>query len=303
MPWLIGDAVPGDDDGDLMAVVSTLALWAKQPEPEPRRWLLLAAATRKRQAADTRRKLGGLLKKPAVWISGIITAVIIVVAGAVATAIVVPMITPGPAPQPAPSVPFGYAAARTVGPASECAGWLFPQPIQKIPYTDLGQDADVDEKWALSNGAADVDGGAYTIALQGDSATDLVVIRAVYIKILSHKPAQAGTVIYNHLGCGGGLPTQLFTVQVDSPNPQFVAQNGAVQWPYTISTTPEYLILDAQLSSSDKDEYQFVYQIEWSQGGRLNTVTVTAPNGKPFTAVPVLPGSSQYYGENGHWAS
>jgi hypothetical protein len=300
--WLMGDAVSGDDDDGLMAVVSMLALWAGQSPPERRRWLLLAAATRGRQEAGAERKavvllkkLYGLLKVPARYIAGIVAVVI----GGVA---IYHLTTPGPAPQPA--VPFGYQAARTVGPASGCAAWLFLQPIQKIPYTNLGQDADLDETWALSHGAADVDGGAYTIALKGDSATDPVVIRGVYIKILSSKPAQAATVIYNHLGCGGALASQLFTVQVDSPNPEFVAQNGAVKWPYTISLSDtEYLILDAQLSSSDKDEYQFVYQIEWSQGGPVKTVTVTAPNGKPFTAVPVLPGSSQYYSHNGHWSS
>ena len=76
VPWLTGDAVPGDDDGDLMAVVRTLALWAGQPMPEPRDRLPLATATRTREAADAERKPGGLLTKSVGLIGGIITTVI-----------------------------------------------------------------------------------------------------------------------------------------------------------------------------------------------------------------------------------
>lgn len=309
--WLSGDAVTGDDNGDLMAVVSTLALWAGQSEPERRRWLLLAAATGKRQATGTKLKLSGLLRKPANWISGIVTAVIIAVAGAVATAIVMQMIAPSPAPRPtsalgASSVPFGVTVSRTNGELSDCASWLFAQPIEKIPYRGLqgSQNAAADEAWALRNGAADVNGGAYTITLQGNSATDNVVIKDVRIEVLSRKAAQAGTAIYNASGCGGALTAQDFTVQVDSSDPVFVAQNRATRWPYTISSSDtEYLILDAQISPSDRDEYQFVYRIDWSQGSRQGTVTVPAPNGKPFTATPLLPGSMTYHSDNGHWSS
>jgi hypothetical protein len=304
--WMAGDPVPGGDDGDLMAVVSILALWAGQPMPEPRAWLRLAAATRRRPDASVWRRIGGLLKKPA----GRIAAAVGTVITGVATAVVIQLLTTShngqpPAAGTAPSVPFGYTVSRANGPVSECVGWLFPQPIQKIRYTSLqgSQNAAADEAWALRNGASDVNGGAYTITLQGNSAAENVAIRDVRIKVLSRNPARPGTVIYNGVGCGGGLTAEVFTVQVDSAGLQFVAQNGATKWPYTISGTDiEYLILDAQISKSDRDRYQFVYQIDWSQGSRQGTVTVVAPNGKPFTAVPVLPGSNEYYDADGHWA-
>jgi hypothetical protein len=307
-PWLTGDAVPGDDDGDLMAVISTLALWAGQPmKPEQRDWLPLAAATRKRRPARAGRKFGGFLTRTTAWIgtivAGVIAGIVLIVVG--------PWFTPrsGIAPTSATgvsSVPFGHTVSRTNGRLGQCAGWLFPQPIQKIPYTRLqgSQNVAADEKWALRNGGADVNGGAYTITLQGNSTTENVAIRDVRIKILSRKPTHAGTVIYNGLGCGGGLAEQVFTVQVDSPNPRFVAQNGATKWPYTISGTDiEYLIMDAGISPSNQDEYQFVYKIDWSQGSRQGTVTVSAPNGRPFTAAPLRPGSSTYHSDDGHWSS
>jgi len=306
-PWLAGEAASGDDDDDLMAVVSTLALWAGKPRPEQGHWLSLAAAAREHRAAGALPKLRALLPRSAAWTASLVSALIV---GIVAPIVVIE-VTSGPGTQPTsgagvPAVPFSYPVSRTNGSLGGCAGWLFPQSIQKIPYTSLhgSQDAAADETWALRHGAADVDGGAYTIILQGDSATDNVVIMDVRIKILSRKPAQAGTVIYNQSGCGSALAVQDFTVQVDSPDPQFTAQNGAARWPYTISSTDEEdLILNASISPSDRDVYQFVYQIDWSQGSRQRTVTVTAPDGKPFTAAPLLPGSSGYYSGNGHWAS
>ena len=308
--WLSGDAVSRDDDGDLMAVVRTLALWAGQSMPEPRVWLALATATRKDQATGIWRKLGGLLtKKPPAVIAGIGGIGATVIAGVILLA-VTPLFTSSPDPQPtsaagAPLVPFGVTVSRTNGQVSDCAAWLFPKPIQEIPYRSLsgGQDAAADEVWAFRNGAADVDGGGYTITLQGFSSTDNVIIRDVRIEVLSRKPAPGGTVISETMGCGGGLAAQLFRVEVDSPDPQFVAENGATRWPYTISGTDvEYLVVSAGISPSDRDEYQFVYKIDWSQGSRQDTMTVRAPDGKPFTAVPNRPGSG-YTSDNGHWNS
>jgi hypothetical protein len=300
--WMAGDAVLRDDQADLMAVVSLLALWAGQPQPDPRKWP--PRATRKRLYAIMR-KLGGWLNNPK-WSAPLITTI---VGGLVVWAVSMSQTSDGSQPSSAesiPSVPFGYPVSRTNGDLSQCGtGWLFQRPIQEIKYTSLqGQDVATDEIWALHNGASDVNGGAYTIALQGYSATENVAIHDVRIKVLSRKPARAATAIYNSIGCGGALQVEDFTVQVDSPNPQLVAQNGATQFPYTISGTDiEYLVLDAATSPSDRDEYQFVYQIDWSQGSRQGTVTVMAPNGKPFTAAPVLPGSNTYYDGNGRWAS
>jgi hypothetical protein len=202
-----------------------------------------------------------------------------------------------------------YEISRTVDVEGGCEEWLFPSRIEKIPYKSFSNGGD--EEWALDHGASDVDGGAYTVILENNSSTENVAIVGVRVKIISREPARAGTVIASGTGCSGtqtsaftvrlGVVTvNEFTVNLDSADPHLVPQGGAKLPPYFISgSNLEFLNLDAQISSS-RDEYQFVYQIEWAQGSRQGTTTILAPNGKPFTAAPAL-GSPVYHSGNGHW--
>ena len=125
-PWLTGGAVPGDADGDLMAVVRTLALWAGQrTEPEPRDWLSLATATRKRQAVGAGRKLVGLLREHMGWVAGIISGIIVTVVGGVTVAVAT---TPSNA-RPCPS-------ASVLGPV-RLPGGAYQGPVGQLHRLDL----------------------------------------------------------------------------------------------------------------------------------------------------------------------
>jgi hypothetical protein len=65
---------------------------------------------------------------------------------------------------------------------------------------------------------------------------------------------------------------------------------------------PEYLVLHAGLKDRQGGfEYSFVYEIDWSQGSQSGTVTVLAPDGKPFTAAPTIPGDPAYGARDGRW--
>ena len=54
---------------------------------------------------------------------------------------------------------------------------------------------------------------------------------------------------------------------------------------------------------TDKNEYLFVYEIDWSQGDRTETAEVYAPNGQPFAVTPDLINSPTYFIQNGRWKS
>lgn len=313
--WLTGaevPAAPGADEGDLMTVVRVLALWAGQPQPQPEYWRALSAADRKRAAPADEGRMRWL-RVPGGWIAGIVAAVIAGVLTPVLLTVVMPASSSGtpaagggrsPNATGTPKVPFGYTVSRTDGPANACMGWYFPRPIQKIPINGYvnASSAEDEEMWALRNGGSDINGGTYTITLQGNTATRNVAIKDIRVKVISKEPAQPGTVVSGE-GCGGGLTVERFNVYVDEASPKFTPQSGATMWPYTISGTDiEYLLLDALLKgNSSPIQYKFVYQIDWAQGSRQGTVTVTAPNGKPFTAYKALPGTSTYFADNGHW--
>ena len=202
-------------------------------------------------------------------------------------------------------VPLSWVVTRSGNSDNECESWLFPGPVSKIPVRNFqgARDPAADERWALRNGAADINGGAYTVALQGSTVED-VVIRDVRVKILWRSHVRRGTEIDSGGGCGGGLTPQDFAVSLDSPQVPLIPRNNATKWPYVISSrlAPEYLVLDASLGSmAGGDEYHFVYEVDWSQGSRSGTATAYSPDGRPFTAVPAIPGAPEYHSLNGKW--
>lgn len=207
--------------------------------------------------------------------------------------------------RPGGGVPFSWVVTPQDDPGNGCLAWLFHEPVSKIPPLGGRGDPLAEQRWALRNGAVDIGGRAYTVALQGTTRQN-AIIQDVRVKIVARQRLRRGTQVGVGEGCGGGLAAQEFRVNVDRPDPKLVPVNGAVTWPYVLSARklPEYLVLHAGLKDrTGAREYHFVYQIDWLQGSRHGTVTVPAPDGRLFALAPSTARAPVYGSRGGRWAS
>jgi len=307
--WFDGRHVPRDID-QLMGVVGALALWAGQPPPQRREWVDLRDAARERTpdgaplqpepTGGNRSSQEPWWKKPIVWIAGIIASALAAVLAGWLTAGLHHLTVPGHKP---PKIPFEWTIARTSGVLNGCEGWLFAQPIGRIPPRIFGNN-NADELWALRNHGTDIGGAAWTITLQG-LTSESVAIQDIRIRIVGRRPAPRGTQIASQMGCGGVITVRNFSVALDAANPHLTPQGGVKSWPYSISRGDvEEVRLDAYIQGdSSKYEYLFVYEIDWAQGGKTGTAEVHAPNGQPFVVTPDMINSPIYFIDKGRWKS
>lgn len=307
--WFDGRQVPQNLDR-LMTVVDSLAAWAGPPAPQRRRWADLYAAARKptAEAAQLEPEPPGRngpardpwWKKPAVWVAGIVASAL--------AALLASLLTSGlhhftATKHEPPRIPFNWTIARTSGVLNSCESWVFPQPASRIPPRTFGN-TNADERWALRNHGTDIDNATWTITLQGITS-EAVVIQDIRIRIVGKRPAVRGTQIASQMGCGGVVTVRRFSTALDSTDPHLSADSGVKSWPYFISRGDvEEVRLEADLQGyTDKNEYLFVYEIDWSQGDRTGTAEVHAPNGQPFAVTPERVNSPTYFIENGRWKS
>jgi hypothetical protein len=238
-------------------------------------------------------------KKPVVWIGGIIASALAAVLAGWLTVGLHHLTASGHKP---PGLPFAWTVARTGGVLNLCEGWLFPQPIGRIPPRIFGDD-NADEQWALRNHGTDIGGAAWTITLQG-LTSEAVAIQGIRIRIVGKRPAPRGTQIASQMGCGGVITVRSFSATLDAVNPHLVPVGGVKSWPYSISRGDvEEVRLDAYIQNSSKYEYLFVYEIDWAQGDKTGTAEVGAPNGQPFVVAPYMFNLPIYFIVNGRWHS
>jgi hypothetical protein len=205
-------------------------------------------------------------------------------------------------------LPVAWTVSFASGRLNECHRWMFAKPIQDIPFRDTSAgDSQNLGLWALGQGGVDVGAATYTVTLQGQSDTD-VVIRNLRIKVLSKKAALPGTTIGLGGGCGGTVSVRHYSVEIGTPNPQLMQVNAAgaatpSDEQYVVSKSdPEVFQLFATIGKQPEaaGSYTFVYQFDWSQGSRSGTVEITGPDGKPF-GLTVGGKGPLYLSYNGNW--
>jgi hypothetical protein len=152
--WFNGDRTPRDN-GQMMAVVTALALWAQLPPPSQVEWTKLKNAARS-QKGGTRRVRRPLWRRPATWVLGIIATAAAGTITALLTSAAGGVIKAAQPSHP----PFGW----TVAPSNNaeltgCRSWLFGKSISQIPPRTFGSPA-ADETWARQNGGVDIQADA-----------------------------------------------------------------------------------------------------------------------------------------------
>jgi hypothetical protein len=81
------------------------------------------------------------------------------------------------------------------------------------------------------------------------------------------------------VGCGGGVGTKSFDIDLDNGSPAVTAKNGQRDFPYKVSESdPEVFYVIARTKAHD---VRWDLSLDWSSGGRSGTVHLD-DDGRPF---------------------
>ncbi|MQY40930.1 hypothetical protein SRB17_89640 [Streptomyces sp. RB17] len=133
-------------------------------------------------------------------------------------------------------------------------------------------------RWAAAYGA--VSSGAQEIALtvQG-TGQETVVLEALHVRVLTTGAPLAWNDYAMGDGCGGGVDTKSFDIDLDSGNPTVTVKGGQRDFPYKVSESdPEVFYVIAHTNAHD---VRWDLTLDWSSGSRSGTVHVDN-NGTPF---------------------
>lgn len=116
------------------------------------------------------------------------------------------------------------------------------------------------------------------LALQG-TGSETVVLKDLNVRVVASEAPLAWNDFGTGSGCGGGVTTRAFSVDLDAGRPDVVPQGGQRGFPYSVSESdPEVFYVTANVSEHAVSWY---LELEWSSGGREDTLRID-DHGKPF---------------------
>ncbi|MFB7051504.1 helix-turn-helix domain-containing protein [Streptomyces microflavus] len=202
----------------------------------------------------------------------------------------------------APGAPGGSVTERSRGgtatglgapPAVTISSYNWEEPCGQFYLLDRGPEgvapppAPQDRRgWARSY--AGVEGGNTLLQLtvQGTSR-EAVVLKGLYVRVLSRKAPLPWSAYLMGNGCGSGIAPQTFASDLDAGHPVITPVPGtqgdrvvpAVPFPYKVSSEDvEVFNLDMKTTGYDVTWY---LELKWSSGGREGMLRVD-DGGKPF---------------------
>ncbi|MFD8089379.1 helix-turn-helix domain-containing protein [Streptomyces malaysiensis] len=194
-----------------------------------------------------------------------------------------------------PSAPESESAARGGGGAAERTDGV-PVNVATRPYvydSPCSQHFLVDSepeqvgppaaepdapRWAAAYGA--VSSGEQRVALTVQGAgKDTVVLEALHLRVVAKGAPVAWNDYSMGVGCGGGVETKSFDVDLDNGSPTVTVKNGQRDFPYKVSESdPEVFYVTAHTKAHD---VRWDLALDWSSGDRRGTVRIDN-NGTPF---------------------
>ncbi|MEU8795495.1 helix-turn-helix transcriptional regulator [Streptomyces sp. NPDC048643] len=153
--------------------------------------------------------------------------------------------------------------------------YLVNRPAQQVPPPPNESDA---RGWVTALGG--VPGGEQLLALtvQG-TGKSTVVLKALHVRVLDKGAPLAWNDFAMGVGCGGGVETKSFTVDLDAGRPSVALKGGQRDFPYKVSESdPEVFYVFADAQAHDVSWY---LELDWSSGTRSGTVRVD-DHGRPF---------------------
>ncbi|MCO8303195.1 transcriptional regulator [Streptomyces sp. RKCA-744] len=155
-------------------------------------------------------------------------------------------------------------------------------------------------RWSAAYGA--VSSGEQRVALTVQGAgKETVVLEALHVRVVTKGAPLAWNDYSMGVGCGGGVETKSFDVDLDNGSPTVTVKNGQRDFPYKVSESdPEVFYVTAHTRAHD---VRWDLSLDWSSGDRRGTVHIDN-NGTPFrtSAAAGRPGYDYPLGSN-EWIS
>ncbi|MDH6517696.1 transcriptional regulator with XRE-family HTH domain [Streptomyces sp. SAI-135] len=179
------------------------------------------------------------------------------------------------ADRPADAVPLTVGVRPYVyeNPCSQ--HFLVDSEPEQVGPPATEQDA---RRWAGAYGA--VSSGEQRIALTVQGTGDgTVVLNALHVRFLTKGAPLAWNDYSMGVGCGGGVGTKSFDIDLDNGSPTVTVKNGQRDFPYKVSESdPEVFYITAHSAAHD---VRWDLSLDWSSGGRSGTVHIDDA-GRPF---------------------
>ncbi|MEV8404666.1 helix-turn-helix transcriptional regulator [Streptomyces niveus] len=153
--------------------------------------------------------------------------------------------------------------------------YLVDRPATVVPPPPSEPDA---PGWVSALGAVSSGSQFIELALQG-TGSETVVLNDLNVRVVGSDAPLAWNDFGTGVGCGGGVTTRAFSVDLDAGRPNVVPQGGQRDFPYKVSESdPEVFQISAKASARYVSWY---LELEWSSGGREGTLRID-DKGKPF---------------------
>ncbi|MFC8829206.1 helix-turn-helix domain-containing protein [Streptomyces sp. NPDC057137] len=153
--------------------------------------------------------------------------------------------------------------------------YLVNRPETEVPPPPNEPDA---PGWVGALGAVSSGSQFIELALQG-TGSETVMLNELNVRVVASEAPLAWNDFATGVGCGGGVTTRAFAVNLDAGRPDVAPQGGQRDFPYKVSESdPEVFQISAKASARYVSWY---LELEWSSGGREGTLRID-DRGQPF---------------------
>ncbi|MFP3989919.1 helix-turn-helix domain-containing protein [Streptomyces sp. E11-3] len=134
------------------------------------------------------------------------------------------------------------------------------------------------QRWASAYGAVSSGEQRVALTVQG-TGTDTVVLEALHVRAVAKGAPLAWNDYSMGVGCGGGVDTKSFDIDLDDGRPAVTVKNGQRDFPYKVSESdPEVFYVTAHAKAHD---VRWDLTLDWSSGSRHGTLHIDN-NGSAF---------------------
>ncbi|MER5441535.1 helix-turn-helix transcriptional regulator [Streptomyces sp. NPDC002790] len=126
-------------------------------------------------------------------------------------------------------------------------------------------------RWANAYGAVSSGEQRVALTVQG-TGSDTVVLEDLHVRVVGKAAPLAWNDYSMGVGCGGGVWTKSFDIDLDNGSPTVTVKNGQRDFPYKVSESdPEVFYVNAHSTAHD---VRWELTLDWSSGSRHGTVRI-----------------------------
>ncbi|MET7783732.1 helix-turn-helix transcriptional regulator [Streptomyces mirabilis] len=153
--------------------------------------------------------------------------------------------------------------------------YLVNRKAEQVPPPPNESDA---RGWVTALGGVAGQEQMLALTVQGTGKAT-VVLDGLHVRVVGKNAPLAWNDYAMGVGCGGGVQTKSFAVDLDAGRPVTTPKAGRRDFPYKVSESdPEVFYVFADARAHDVSWY---LELDWSSGARSGTVRID-DNGKPF---------------------